>query len=285
MKLGAKVTSLFALVVFAAVFLVSSDALAAGRFTLKSSEMQEQSGAWHVFVTIELSKPPPIPHQTMRFLFTKTAVYERSLVDNRDTPVTNVTVLQNQSPSVESLDVDFSNASGKIFNITRFDFGITRDRGYEAGEYSVQLRTSDGIEIGGRATIKLKGDNPVVDRRAMNFNAKDSKIKKIDGVDAGAKQVAQNDENPNNAGGGNGEVTATGTAQPFIPADAYNKTPEENIQVKPKSGCGCSVPGMSSTENALFALLPLSAIALAVARRRQRGRTQSDQRERRVQQG
>lgn len=268
MKLGTKVTALFSLVVMAAILFVSSDALAAGRFSLKSSEIQEQSGAWHVFVTIELPKPPPIPHQTMRFLFTKTAVYERSLIDNHDGPVTNVTVLQNQSPSVESLDVDFSNASGKIFNITRFDFGITRDRGYEAGEYTVQLRTSDGIEIGGRANIKLKGDNPVVDRRAMNFNAKDSKIKKIDGVDAGAKQVAQNDDTPA-AGTGNGEVTATGTAQPFIPADAYNKTPEENIQVKPKSGCGCAVPGMT-TEGGLAALLPLGALGLAIARRRQR---------------
>ena len=271
MKLGAKVTALFALVVFAAVFLVSSDALAGGRFTLKSGEVTEQSGAWHVFVTIELPKPPPIPHQTMRFLFTKTAVYERSLVDNRDAPVTNVTVLQNQSPSVEGLDVDFSNASGKIFTTTRFDFGLTRDRGYEAGEYTVQLRTSDGVEIGGRANIKLKGDNPVVDRRAMNFNNKDNKIKKIDGVDGGAKQVAQNDDTPSGNAGGNGEVTPTGSAAPFIPADAYNKTPEENIQVKPKSGCGCSVPGMSDNSmGGLALLLPLGAIGLAVARRRQR---------------
>jgi len=268
MKLGAKVTSLFVLVLTAAILFVSSEARAAGRFTLKSTEIQEQSGAWHVFVTIELPKPPPIPHQTMRFLFTKTAVYERSLIDNHDGPVTNVTVLQNQSPSVEGLDVDFSNASGKIFNITRFDFGITRDRGYEAGEYTVQLRTSDGVEIGGRATIKLKGDNPVVDRRAMNFNSKDSKIKKIDGVDAGAKQVAQNDDTPA-SNNGNGDVQASGTAQPFIPADAYNKTPEENMQVKPKSGCGCSVPGMSDGTG-LVALLPLSALALAVIRRRQR---------------
>lgn len=274
-KLGARVTALFALVLFALVF-VSSDAFAGGRFTLKSGEVQEQSGAWHVFVTIELPKPPPIPHQTMRFLFTKTAAYERSLVDNRDTPVTNVTVLQNQSPSVESLDVDFSNASGKIFTTTRFDFGLTRDRGYEAGEYTVQLRTSDGVEIGGRGSIKLKGDNPVVDRRAMNFNNKDGKIKKIDGVDAGAKQVAQNDDNPS-SNTGNGDVTPTGSAAPFIPADAYNKTPEENIQVKPKSGCGCSVPGMS-TESGLVMLFPLGAIGLAIARRRQSARGQSQQR-------
>jgi hypothetical protein len=277
MKPAAARAVLLALALLGAILFVSHDARAGGRFTFKSTEMQEVSGAWHIYVTIELSKPPPIPHQTMRFLFTKTAVYERSLIDNHEGPVTNVTVLQNQTPSIESLDVDFSNASGKIFATTRFDFGITRDRGYEAGEYSVQVRTSDGIDVGGKANIRLKGDNPVVDRRAMNFNAKDNKIKKIEGVDAGAK-VAQNDtgENGSHDNYGNGEVAATGSAQPFIPQDAYNKTPEENMQVKPKSGCGCSVIGGSgSTETALLGLPFAAAIALGALRRRSRRSSKS----------
>jgi MYXO-CTERM domain-containing protein len=265
---------LLALAFLGAILFVSHDAHALGTFTLKSSETQEVSGAWHIYVTIKLPKPPPIPHQTMRFLFTKTAVYERSLIDNHDGPVTNVQVLQNQTPSIESLDVDFSNASGKIFDTTRFDFGITRDRGYEAGEYSVQVRTSDGIDVGGKANLRLKGDNPVVDRRAMNFNAKDNKIKKIEGVDAGAK-VAQNDTDTNNSNVGNGEVTATGSAQPFIPEDAYNKTPEENMQVKPKSGCGCSVIGGAS-ETAFIAVPFAAALALGALRRRRSRRTSTN---------
>ena len=32
-------------------------------------------------------KPPPIAHQPMKFLFTKTAVFERSLVDGKSEPV------------------------------------------------------------------------------------------------------------------------------------------------------------------------------------------------------
>ena len=70
------------------------------------------------------------------------------------------------------------------------------------------------------------------------------------------------------ASGGNGDVQATGTAQPFIPADAYNKTPEEDIKVKPKSGCGCETVGAPHKAPWLFAVGPLSALALLVARRR-----------------
>ena len=99
---------------------------AAGTVKLKSNEASEVSGAWHVFVTIQLPKPPSIPHQPMKFMFTKTAVFERSLVDGKSEPVTNKVALANQQPSMETLDVDFADSSGKIFNQTRFDFGLTR---------------------------------------------------------------------------------------------------------------------------------------------------------------
>ena len=56
----------------------------------------------------------------MKFLFTKEAVFERDLVDGHgDTPVTNQMVLTNQTPNVESLDVDFADGSGKIFKGTQ----------------------------------------------------------------------------------------------------------------------------------------------------------------------
>jgi hypothetical protein len=41
----------------------------------------------------------------------------------------------------------------------------------------VQVRTSDGVDIGGATTITLNGDNPVVDRRAMSFDAKNPGMK------------------------------------------------------------------------------------------------------------
>ena len=105
----------------------------------------------------------------------------------------NRQALQNQTPTVESQDVDFADPSGKIFKGTRFDFGITRARGFEAGEYKLQLRMSDGTDVGTPVNLILKGDNPVVDRRSIAFNANDKGIKKVDnGLDGGAK-VASND--------------------------------------------------------------------------------------------
>lgn len=262
--------SLLSLALAAFAFVLSlaapRTAFAAGSFKLKQGEATEVSGAWHIYVKIELPKAPPIAHQPLRFVFTKTMVYERSLVDGKSEPVVNRQALQNQNPQVESLDVDFADASGKIYKGTNFDFGIKRDRGFEAGEYKMQVRTPDGTDIGGSATLILKGDNPVVDRRSIAFNAKDTSIKKVDnGVDAGAK-VAKNDEEA--ASPVQGDVAAVGTPPPFVGKDAYNHTPEEDIKVAPKSGCGCSVPGTSSGD--LRFALPLVGLGLAFALRSMR---------------
>lgn len=261
----AALRAFFGILALALVVTISGTAQAAGTFKLKTTEVSEVSGAWHLYVTIELPKAPLTAHQSMKFVFTKTMVYERALIDGHTDPVINRQALQNQSPSVESLDVDFADPSGKIFKGTRFDFGLTRTRGYEAGEYKVELRTSDGVTIGGSQNIILKGDNPVVDRRAIAFNAKDPGIKKVDAYDAGAKP-ASSDE-PVQGVGGTGDVKPTGTAQPFIPKEGYDKTPEEEIKTRPK-GCGCDVVGIDTP--ALFGLVPLAGIALAALRRRRR---------------
>jgi MYXO-CTERM domain-containing protein len=257
--------ALFALAL-ACLALITSfarDARAIGTFKLKSTEATEVSGAWHVYVTIDLPKPPLTAHQSMKFLFTKTMVYERALIDGHNDPVVNRQALQNQTPSVESLDVDFADPSGKIFKGTRFDFGLTRTRGYEAGEYKVEVKTSDGTMVGAAQNLVLKGDNPVVDRRAIAFNAKEKSVKKVEGYDGGTN-VAQNDT-PAAANNNMGEVTPTGTATPFIPKEGFQKTPEEEIKTRPK-GCGCTVPG-TVNGSALLWLAPLAGIGIMLRRR------------------
>ncbi len=260
-------SALFAALTLLVVATVALDAHAAGTFKLKSTEVNEVSGAWHLYVTIELPKAPLTAHQPMKFLFTKTAEYERSLVDGHDGPVLNVTPLRDQAPSTESLDVDFADPSGKIFKGTRFDFGLTRTRGYVAGEYTVELRTSDGITIGSKANIKLKGDNDVVDRRAMTFSANQKSIKKVEGYDGGANQAKNDDPGTASNNMGNGEVTPTGTGQPFIPKEGYNETDEEKIKTRPK-GCGCEIAG--GPESRLLFLVPLAGLAVFAARRRRK---------------
>ncbi|MBX3228865.1 MAG: hypothetical protein KIT84_41960 [Labilithrix sp.] len=253
------------------VSLVTTADAAVGSWQLKSREAQEVSGAWHIYAKIELPKAPLTAHQTMRFVFTKTMVYERSLIDGHAEPVINRQSLTGQSPSTESLDVNFSDATGKIFKGTNFDFGLTRVRGYEAGEYSVELRTSDNTIIGGKQTLILKGDNPVVDRRSMAFNAKDPKVKKIEGYDAGSNQ-AMNDSNElpaNNNAGAPGEVTPTGTATGFVPKEGLQETEEEKIKTKP-GGCGCETVGARSPASALVLFLPIAAAGVVSYRRRRR---------------
>ena len=247
-----------------------NEAFAAGSFKLKSTSMNEVSGAWHVFVTIELPRAPATAHVPLKFLFTKEMVYERALVDGHSDPVINRTALSNQTPSIESLDVDFADGSGKIFKGTRFDFGLTRQRGYEAGEYKVQVRTSDGVDIGGTQRVTLNGDNPVVDRRSITFNAKEKSIKKVDDG-TGAADANKPPKTADEAPVESQDVAASGTAAPFIPADAYNKQPEEEVKEHPK-GCGCEVVGTKSDTGSKgswgFALLGLASVLALRHRRR-----------------
>jgi hypothetical protein len=256
-----------ALACLALITMFARDAHAVGTFKLKSTEASEVSGAWHIYVTLELPKPPLTAHQSMKFLFTKTMAYERALIDGHSEPVTNRQALQNQTPSVESLDVDFADPSGKVFKGTRFDFGLTRARGYEAGEYKVEVKTSDGTTIGTPQNLILKGDNPVVDRRAIAFNAKEPGVKKVDAYDGGGgpkpDDVAATTNNM-------GEVAPTGTATPFIPKEGYQKTSEEEIKQRP-GGCGCDVPGTTPV-GALAWMTPLAGVGLVLARLARRRR-------------
>jgi hypothetical protein len=185
------VLALFAVVVSLAV---TADA-ATGTFVIKTKSVNEAGGAWRLFTKIELPKAPLTPHQSMRFNFKKTMVYERSLVDGKSEPVINRQALTGEMPTTESLDVNFGDATGKIFKGTNFDFALTRTRGYEAGEYEVELRTADNVVIGSKQNIILNVDIPVVDRRAMAFNVNDSKVKKVVGYDAGANPAGNDSRN------------------------------------------------------------------------------------------
>ena len=66
-------------------------------------------------------------------------------------------------------------------------FVIRRDHGFEAGEYDLKIkREDDGVQMGQTIHLILKGDNPVVDRRSMTFEAKSKKTEKVDnGLDGG----------------------------------------------------------------------------------------------------
>jgi MYXO-CTERM domain-containing protein len=258
---------LAAFAVLLALVVVVTLAHAAGSFKLKTTTVSETSGAWHLFVKLELPRAPATAHVPMKFLFTKEAAFERDLVDGHgDTPVTNTMVLTNQTPNVESLDVDFADGSGKVFKGTNFDFSLSRDRGYEAGIYKVEVHTSDGINIGSPQRLTLNGDNPVVDRRSITFNAKDPSVKKVAAYgDAGSGVASTSGEDSPSSQ--SNEVAPSGSAAPFIPADAYQKTPEEEVKTRP-AGCGCVVAGAKSEEGLTGIGLVLGLALVGTRRRR-----------------
>jgi hypothetical protein len=268
--MGAKLAAFFGAVAFVFVALVTAPAHASGVFKLKTQQVSESGGQWHIFVVVELSRAPATAHVPMKFLFTKDMVYERALIDGHgDTPVINRTALTNQTPNVESVDVDFADGTGKIFKGTRFDFSLSRDHGYEAGEYKVQVRTSDGVDIGSSQRLVLNGDNPVVDRRAITFNAKDPSVKKVAGYGAdGGANGPPGGDNSDSTSTQSSEVAPSGSAAPFISPDAYNKTPEEEVKTRPAGCCGVAGARGNDYGTGAGAMFALGAAVLAARRKR-----------------
>jgi hypothetical protein len=255
-----------------AVLTVAPKRALAGNFTVKTTEVTESQGEWHVKVRIDLTRAPGMMHIPMRFTFSKEAVDERAIMAKGADPVHHRNVLEVSPKQIQSMDVDFADPSGKVFKSTYFEFDLRRDGGYfEAGEYQVSLSGPDG-DVGGSQKLVLKGDNPPVYRGAMDFTdpkaaKKGPKIQSVDnGVDAGAK-VASNDDSSGGASGPSGGVAPVGNGGSMVPASAFDKTSEEEaVQGHPK-GCGCVAAGLDGGTFAGGAAA-LLGLALVVARRR-----------------
>jgi hypothetical protein len=261
-----------------ALLLAPATAMAGGNFTVKTTEVTESSGEWHVKVRIDLSRAPPMMHTPMRFTFSKEAVDERAIMTKGADPVHHRMVQDTPAKQIQSMDVDFADASGKVFKSTYFEFDLRRDGGYfEAGEYLVSLSGPDG-DVGGAQKLTLKGDNPPVYRGAMDFSSdpkatkkKGPKMEDVDNNVPGGKKVASNDDT--NANIPSGEVAAEGSGGSMIPDSAYNKTAEEEGVKAHPSGCGCVAAGMEEQGIGRFAasgalLLGLGLALLRVSRRR-----------------
>lgn len=259
-----------ALVLALSALFFALPAFASGSAKLKANTVEEIGGAWRVRVTLELPKAPTLAHVPMKFIFTQTMAFERSLIDNHKEPVTNSVAMKNQPPKIESMDVDFSSVQGKIWKGTSFDFSLPRDRGYEAGEWKLQIRTADGTDVGGAMNLTLKGENPVVDRRSMTFEAKKKGVEKVnDGTEKDDATKPKKDEPKFEMQ--SQEVEPSGPPPSFVNKDAFNPTEEEKIKDRPK-GCGCDVVGRRASSDAgLLAGAPLLGLALALSLRRRRG--------------
>ncbi|WP_437573672.1 MYXO-CTERM sorting domain-containing protein [Sorangium sp. So ce887] len=261
---------LLARVVAAALALIgawlpATAAHAAGTVTIADRAPKEDGGRWKLKMTINYGGTPHLSHIPMLFSFTPTMHYERALTDQSpEKPILNRIPLQNQQSINESMDVGFSDGSGKVFTITKFDFVLRRDRGFEAGEYELVIkRASDGVQMGQKQKITLKGDNEIMDRRAIVFTGE--KKKKKDDKAAGAETEKSDEAEKEPA---SDAEPASDPAEAEAPSDAELPPDEAPPPVSPKQGgCGCR---LSPEEAATPLALPLVALgaAAAIARRR-----------------
>src|SRR5258708_37437840 len=105
-----------------------------GSLTIKTPEVEEKNAEWHVKVRIDLPRPPGMMHTPMRFTFSKEVVDERAIMSKGAEPVHHRMVLDIPTKQIVGLDVDFADASGKVYKSTYFEFDLKRSDGYfEAG--------------------------------------------------------------------------------------------------------------------------------------------------------
>ncbi len=227
--------------------------------------MQEQDGTWTLKLTIDYGATPEIQFIPVDFTFVQTMLYERALTDEGgDKPIVTKKALQNQAPRTEGMDVKFSDGLGKVDRKTGFKVVLKRKDGFEAGEYELTLKKSDGgQQIGQKLKLVLNGDNPVVNRKSMNFGAdtgRDDPSK--------VKSKALTDPPPAKDGEGSDSGSSGSSGADTTPASDDSKPGE----VKPKQGgCGCETVGASDRTLAWpLGLVTVAAVALRASRRRQR---------------
>jgi MYXO-CTERM domain-containing protein len=257
--LARRCTLLFALVL-GLVSLLSGPAAASDRVVWKQTKLKEDDKSWKVSLEVYLDRAPDVAMMPVRFSFTPITYFERALIDGRKDPVTRQLPLQNQQPIVESVDVGFLDpGTGKAAKRTRYSFRVTRDRGFEAGVYEVQVTDArSDREMGAKTTLTLDGENEVIDRRSMVFDdkPKEKKEDKAAKAEASKEQELTPDDDAYWAGG---------------PKRAEEKQaplpPPAHLQEKP--GCGCRVGGTGEAAPAWgFVALGLCLLARRAPKRR-----------------
>jgi MYXO-CTERM domain-containing protein len=271
MKLACAKFLVSVLAFFGVFVLATQTASAAGSITYSKTHIQESNG-WHLQMTIVYGGKPKIGHVPMRFTFTPVAYFESYLDDKHgDKPQKRTIPLVGQTPINESVDVDFADTRGTIFDRTRFDFSINRSHNFAAGEYDVVVHRGDGAQLGTKQKLVLEGDNPVIDRRAISFV--DSSKKKDDKPVTAATAAPAGAEAP--AAESTPAAASESTPDPASSASPPGEeTPDPTAAAKVppggSKGCGCHLAGGSTSSGALLATGLVGLAFLRVRRRSSR---------------
>ncbi len=220
------------------VFGWAGSALALGSVRTDKRAYEEKDGIWKVKFTIDYGRKPDLPHVPMTFSFKQVMIYKRVLTDEGgDTPQVRKERVPNATPINVPMDVGFSDASGKMFKVTKFKIKLRRENDFEAGEYELKVKTSSGKPVGRPFRIVLNGKNKVIDYRAIKFNAPKPKPKAADNGPPSEDAGTSSD---------GGAVEDMGPDLSDIPDVADEDLPDVDAPppVEPKQGgCGCHVVG------------------------------------------
>lgn len=251
-----------------ALALVSPAALAAGTVRAEKTTLQEADGRWRLKLTVDYGSVPDITFVPMIFDFEPVTYFERALTDESgEKPVITKKPLQNMKHINESMEVGFSDGTGKAFKVTKFDFSIRRDRGFEAGEYKLIVKLADsGKQIGQPIRLVLEGDNPIVDRRSITFVGEKPGKDKKKGDDGGSAGGGGEKKGGDSAPSGEGSDGGDGSSSMGEGPTGEGGEPPPPVEPK-QGGCGCLVAGHGPGGDGSLALLA----ALAVLRRRRAG--------------
>ncbi|HEY3236051.1 MAG TPA: hypothetical protein VGJ84_15145 [Polyangiaceae bacterium] len=247
---------------FLLTFSVAGLAHAVGRVQWKSTTLKEkETKSWQIEVTIYLPKAPDTPSIPVKFEFLPTVYYERDMTEG-DKLITRNVPLVGRQEMIESVDLGFLDpGTGKIENRTRFSFKVTRDHGYEAGEYKVTIRDSrSGAILGTPTTIKFQGENEIIDRRPIVFTGKEKP--KGEKGEGGAEKATRESRNAGDAGASEDAEQA-----PVSHAEDPNAGEAPPPVEKPKGGCGCRLNTVAQSTS-LSLLSALGLLLLVSLRRR-----------------
>jgi hypothetical protein len=219
--------------------LLAGGAAAAGSVRVASTSVTEADGVWKLKLTIDYGSMPHIAHIPMVLSFTQTTLFERFVDDTTgDKPATRNVPLHNQTPIDLPMDVGFADMSGKMFKVTKFSFKLTRDAGFEAGEYTLKVRLASGGPMGQPIRLRLNGDNKVINRKAIEFSASAPKPKpkaapQDDPAEDGKPRTAE-DTGPDLS-----DIDDISQSE----ADAIREADGPPGAKKRDGGCGCEVVG------------------------------------------
>ncbi|MFO0554126.1 MAG: hypothetical protein U0271_37440 [Polyangiaceae bacterium] len=264
-------TVMFVFFALTAVLAVPRAAHAGGTVAAEPAAIDEVDGKWKIRFNIDLGKEPDIQFVTLLFVFEPVVYYERNLTDESpDKPVLNKKALTGQQTINTNEQVPFSDGSGKIYKSTKWALMVKRNNegGFVAGEYMVTVKKEDGSVLGKPFRITLKGDNPIVDRRAMVFAGTKDDGKKKDDKSKSDGKSGDGVSEPKKTDSGSDGSDSSGSSTQSEGSSTDGQDPPNNAPKK--GGCACEVAGSEPLSMKYGALLALGAVGVAMARRGRR---------------